>query len=242
MVDSGSESGSGGGGPPGRPWSGGGRNELTAVVRRLIEATVTSMAPEGDLRAATAELERVVSRLEAHVPEVGDVPRPRFSEQSATATMADAMPFDVIIGVCNPLAPPIELHLDPPRAIGTVTFDAQYEGAPGCVHGAVIIGAFDVVLTGANVVAGAAGPTVELTARYLRPTLIGHESVFEAEVISVEGRRVRSRGTLTQNGVVTVESEGEFVALDRSSLDAMHKMARRAPSTAGQTNGGDGKV
>ncbi len=233
MVDS--------GGGSGRPWSGGGRDELTTAVRRLIAATVASVAPEHELRAATAELEQVASRLEAHVPEATDVPRPRFSDHGATATMADAMPFDVIIGVCNPLAPPIELRLDPPRAIGTVTFDVQYEGAPGCVHGAVIIGAFDVVLTGANVVAGAAGPTVELTAKYLRPTLIGHESVFEAEVIAVEGRRVRSRGTLTQNGVVTVESEGEFVALDRSSLDAMHKMARRAPSRAAPPNGADGK-
>jgi len=62
--------------------------------------------------------------------------------------------------------------------------------------------------------------------------LLGLRSLFNLPV---------SQFPLTQNGVVTVESEGEFVSLDRSSLDAMHKMARRAPSKSAQPNGTDGK-
>ena len=85
-----------------------------------------------------------------------------------------------------------------------------------------------MVLTGANVLAGTAGPTVELGVRFLRPTLVDQECRFEASVVSADGRRVRSRGTLTQHEVVTAEAEGEFVALDRSSIDLLHLKGARS--------------
>ena len=83
------------------------------------------------------------------------------------------MPFDVVIGSCNPVALPLTVEFDPPRAIGRAVFTPTYEGAPGCVHGAVLAGAFDIMLTAANVIADGAGPTVSLSIRYLKPTLIG---------------------------------------------------------------------
>ena len=73
------------------------------------------------------------------------------------------MPFDVVIGSCNPLALPIDHRVRPPKAIGRAVFTAPYEGAPGCVHGAVLAGAFDIMLTAANVIANGAGPTVNLS-------------------------------------------------------------------------------
>ena len=65
-------------------------------------------------------------------------------------TLAAAMPFDVVIGTCNPVALPLAVGFDPPRALGRAVFTPAYEGAPGCVHGAVLAGAFDIVLTAAN--------------------------------------------------------------------------------------------
>jgi len=103
------------------------------------------------------------------------------------------MAFDVVIGSCNPVALPVAIEFDGPRAIGHATYSETFEGAPGWVHGAVLAGAFDVVLTAANVIAGAAGPTRSLTLRYLRPTTINRPLVYEAEVTAVDGRRVRFR-------------------------------------------------
>ena len=74
------------------------------------------------------------------VPEEPAAPFARFADDSVgpsdAGSLAAAMPFDVVIGSCNPLAPPVELEFDPPKAIGRVVFTASYEGAPGCVHGA----------------------------------------------------------------------------------------------------------
>ena len=153
----------------------------------------------------------LAGELEPHVPAAGDAPVARYADRSVgpeeAATLATAMPFDVVIGSCNPVAPPIEVSFEQPMAIGRVVFTAPYEGAPGCVHGAVIAGAFDIMLTAANVMAGAAGPTVTLSLRYRKPTVIDQPVRFEAWVTERTDRRTHSRGRLLQGKVVTVEAE-----------------------------------
>ncbi len=217
-------------GPPGRPWSGGGREELAAAVRRLMQLTVTSAPPPGLLAEVAADVEALSDSLEHAVPD-DTGPVPRFAgddeDDEGRPGLVDAMPFDMVVGTCNPLAPPIELWFEPPRARGRVVFTPTYEGAPGWVHGAALAAAFDIILTAANVAADAAGPTVELTVRYRRPTLIGVESLFEAEVTELTDRRTHSRGVLRQDGKVTVEAEGEFVNIDRDKVAALHRMRTR---------------
>jgi acyl-coenzyme A thioesterase PaaI-like protein len=214
-------------GPFGRPWSGGGREELASAVRRLMQLTVTSTPPPRAFAAAAARIEALCDELAADVPDVGLDPIGRFAEQSIgpreLSNLTAAMPFDMVVGSCNPVAPPIELWFDPPKAYGKVVFAPQYEGAPGCVHGAAIAAAFDIILTAANVVADAAGPTVELSIRYLKPTIIGVDTEFESEVTEVTDRRTYSVGRLVQGGVVKVEATGEFVNLSRDRINAMHQ-------------------
>jgi len=212
---------------PARPSGGAERQALAEAVRRLMAATVTSVAPAELLTEATRDLSSVADRLERHTPEWDGVVADRYAdhdvESGETFNMADVMPFDVVIGTCNPVALPLTIEFEPPKAIGHAIFTAPYEGAPGCVHGAVLAGAFDLVLTAANVITGAAGPTVTLSIRYLHPTVIDRPARFEGWVTSIEGRRVHSRGQLIQAGVVTVEAVGEFTTMDRSRLASMHR-------------------
>jgi hypothetical protein len=214
-------------GPPGRPWSGGGREELAAAVRRLVQLTVTSTPAPGTFADAAARIESLCDELELEVPDDGPEPVGRFAQESVgpadVSGLTAAMPFDMIVGSCNPIAPPIELWFAPPKAFGKVVFTPPYEGAPGCVHGAAIAAAFDIVLTAANVVADAAGPTVQLTIRYLKPTILGVDTDFESEVTEVTDRRTYSVGRLIQDGVVKVEATGEFVNLSRDRINAMHR-------------------
>lgn len=213
--------------PAAKPWSGGGREQLAAAVRRLMTATVTTTGSPDLLDDATRRIEMLAEGLERHVPERGPLPTARFADRSVrseeVATLAAAMPFDMVIGSCNPVALPVAVEFEPPMAIGRATFTPPYEGAPGCVHGAVLAASFDMMLTAANVLADAAGPTVTLTIRYLKPTLIAQPALFEAWVTSVDRRRTHSRGRLVQNGVVTVEAEGEFVTMDRSRIASLHR-------------------
>jgi acyl-coenzyme A thioesterase PaaI-like protein len=192
-----------------------------------MTATVTSLAPEELLTDVTRDLSAVADRLERHTPEWDGVVADRYADHDLESDqefdMADVMPFDVVIGTCNPVALPLTIEFEPPKAIGHATFTAPYEGAPGCVHGATLAGAFDLVLTAANVITGAAGPTVTLSIRYLHPTVLDRPARFEGWVTSIEGRRIHSRGQLIQSGVVTVEAVGEFSTMGRSGLATMHR-------------------
>ena len=192
-----------------------------------MQLTVTSTPAPGAFADAAARIAALADELAAEVPDDGSQPVGRFAEESVgsdeLATLTSAMPFDMVVGSCNPVAPPIEIWFDPPKAHGKVVFAPQYEGAPGCVHGAAIAAAFDIILTAANVVADAAGPTVELSIRYRKPTIIGVETVFESWVNEVTDRRTFSTGRLLQDGVVKVEATGEFVNMSRERINAMHR-------------------
>lgn len=198
---------------------------LSDALRRLVELAVTTTVPAAVLGEVASELNSLADRLEAGLP---SVPFPRFvgRDPSVPANGRDvesAMPFDVVVGKYNPLALPVTLEIDPPRAIGRAVFTTPYEGAPGCVHGASIAGAFDIVLTAANMIAGAAGPTVRLALRFRRPTLLATESVFDAWVDKRTDRRIHTSGRLVQNGQVTVEAEGEFASLDMEQIASLYR-------------------
>jgi hypothetical protein len=203
---------------------------LADVVRRLIRLTVSTAPPAGETAEITASLVAVADRLETHAPER---PLPRFVVPAEDGPPRDpplgaSMPFDLIVGAFNPLALPVRLDFDAPKALGYATFDVGYEGAPGCVHGAALAATFDIILTAANAVAGATGPTVRLSLHYRRPTLIGEEAVFEGWVTEVTDRRVFSRGRIVQGGEVTVEAEGEFAVFNQGGVDRMAAARRRA--------------
>ncbi|HVA07886.1 MAG TPA: hotdog fold domain-containing protein [Acidimicrobiales bacterium] len=198
---------------------------LADELRRLIRLSVSTAPPPEETAELTVLLAAVADRLEKHIPEV---PLPRFvapdpGTQLSGPPLGASMPFDPVVGKFNPLALPVTLDFQPPKALGYATFDVGYEGAPGCVHGAVLAATFDIILTAANAIAGATGPTVRLNIRFRRPTLVGEETIFEGWVTEVTDRRIFSLGRIVQGDVVTVEAEGEFAILNS---DGVHRMAR----------------
>jgi acyl-coenzyme A thioesterase PaaI-like protein len=190
-------------------------------VRRLVVATVTNAAPADETRRIADDVHAIAARLEAHV---ADPPFPRFVATPDDGTpMAYRMPFDAVIGPYNPLALPVTVTVDNGVAVGRANFTTPYEGPPGCVQGGVIAATFDIVLSVANRAAEAAGPTVSLTMRYRRPTLLHRDLVVEAEVVETDGRRTRTTGRIVQDGHVTVEAEGVFAVLDTAAIAALRE-------------------
>ncbi|HVB92339.1 MAG TPA: hotdog domain-containing protein [Acidimicrobiales bacterium] len=209
-------------------------HDLAQVLRRLIRLSVSTAPSAAETAALTARLNEVADELETHLPEV---PLPRFmapdespgaDSEPRDRPLGGLMPFDLVVGGFNPLALPVTLAFAPPKAFGYATFDVGYEGAPGCVHGAALAATFDIILTAANAIAEATGPTVRLSFRFRRPTLIGEEAVFEAWVTEVTDRRIFSRGQVVQGGVVTVEAEGEFAILNGAGVNRMASGRRRS--------------
>jgi acyl-CoA thioesterase FadM len=204
--------------------------ELADVLRRLIRLSVSTAPSAAETVQLTAQLTEVADRMETHVPRL---PLPRFTAPAEDGPpreppLGSFMPFDLIVGEFNPLAVPVRLDFDPPRALGYATFDVGYEGAPGCVHGAALAATFDIILTAANAIGGATGPTVRLQVHYRRPTLVGEEAVFEGWVTEVTERRIFSQGRIVQGGEVTVEAEGEFAVFRHGGVDRMAAARRQA--------------
>jgi acyl-CoA thioesterase FadM len=213
---------------------------LADAVRRLITLAVSNDAPADVTNDVAARLEAVAALLEPHEKdfarfEVLPDARPPMATESfdGPPPLGTYMPFDPVVGVYNPLALPITLEFEPTKAIARGRFTRPYEGAPGCVHGAVLAAVFDIVLTAANALVDATGPTVRLAIRYRRPTLLAEEAVFEGWVTERTDRRVHSLGRIVQAGVVTVEAEGEFAIFDAMDVAKMARKRKDAVAEAG---------
>lgn len=191
---------------------------MADAIRDLIDATVTTDAPAQVTADVARRVDELTAALREHTP---DTPYPRFvftPDDVEETALADRMPFDAVIGAYNPIALPVDVAVVDGKAIGRATFTTPFEGPPGCVQGGVIAATFDIVLSAANRAAQAAGPTVSLTMRYRRPTLLHRELVVECEVVETDGRRTRSVGRIVQDGEVTVEAEGVFAVVDPKTI------------------------
>ncbi|MEX2459669.1 MAG: PaaI family thioesterase [Actinomycetota bacterium] len=181
---------------------------LADAVRRLIRLAVATDAPPEVLEEAVAELEAVADRLESHPRRGAKEPiLPDLKELQATFSA------DPVIGVRNPIAPPVEAWVEGHDVHGRVTFERPYEGPPGYVHGAVIAAVFDLMCGLANLAAGNAGMTGTLTIKYLRPTPLDREIHIECRQIGAEGRKTFIGGRFLDGSKVTAEVEAVFVSL-----------------------------
>jgi hypothetical protein len=184
---------------------------MADAVRRLVRITATNTADADWTADAARRLHALADALEDAVP---DAPAPRYGALRPPEDPHDIFPYDPVLGLYNPLALPIEVEWQPPRALGRARFDTPYEGPPGCVHGAILAAAFDQVINVANILGGAAGPTATLALEYKKPTPLGAPLVFEAWVDAVEGRKVTSCAQVRHGDVVTAEARGLFIAMD----------------------------
>ena len=188
------------------------KRRLAAAMRSVISRLVEIEAPEAELAAAADGLERYAERLASH-------PRPNryegWSETSASGDVGSFFDHSPMIGLSNPLAPPIELRADADgRTVhGRAVFGSAYEGPPGCVHGGYIAAAFDELLGFANSLSGTPGMTGTLTIRYRRPTPLHSELRFEGRFARSEGRKIYTTGQLFAADTLCAEADGLFIAV-----------------------------
>ncbi len=195
------------------------KRRLAAAMRLVIERLVPSDAPEAELRRAADGLEVYAKALAAH-------PRLRYVHGFAeSANAGDAAAFfdqSPLIGLANPLAPPMAItKTGPSTGVGRVTFGSAYEGPPGHVHGGFIAAAFDEVLGFAQSLSGRPGMTGTLIVRYRRPTPLHTELCFTAQFVRSEGRKLYTEGRLHAGDMLCAEAEGIFVSLERERFEAL---------------------
>ncbi len=201
------------------------KRRLAKAMRLVIERLVTSDAPEAELALAADRLEDYAEHLKTH-PKLD-----RYTGFAETANAGDVAAFfdqSPLIGLANPLSPPIALWAEEGTVYGRVRFGSAYEGPPGCVHGGMVAAAFDEVLGFAQSLTGHPGFTGTLTVRYRKPTPLHTELRFEARVARVEGRKIFAEGRLFAGDALTAEAEGIFVSVGPERFQALvEERARR---------------
>jgi acyl-coenzyme A thioesterase PaaI-like protein len=197
------------------------RREMRRVAdaaRALIERLVATRAPEDALARAADQLEAAVAELAAH-------PQGRTYEGFAeSANAGDPHAFfehSPLMGLANPLAPPLRLTIVDGRVHGEARFGSAYEGPPGSVHGGYVAAAFDEVLGMAQSLGGNPGMTGTLTIRYRRPTPLHADLRFEATFDGTERRKIFTSGRLFAGDDLCAEAEGIFITVGVAKFKEM---------------------
>ncbi|WP_109509184.1 PaaI family thioesterase [Nocardioides speluncae] len=183
-----------------------GVDAAVAAARRVIETLLHA----GDNSAAEMSevadrLNAVADHLEAHAPSVHE----RMVDMWAGEGVSR---HDPVTGPENAIAPPLHLAGQDDGSIeGRVTLGMAYQGPPGCVHGGISALVLDHTLGVANHWAGESGMTGTLTLRYHRPTPLFEELTVTARQESVDGRKIRTVGTISAGGEVCVSADGLFI-------------------------------
>jgi hypothetical protein len=177
---------------------------LTESVRALIDATIRTEVAAETVAAAKAEIDAATARLRS---EQLDGPYGiRFTADG------DQMPWgNVVIGLRNPVAPPLVVQQDDGGGVFTdFHLGAAYEGPPGHVHGGVAALGLDHVLGAAASSQEKPRLTGTITLRYVRTTRLGNLHA-EARIARTEGVKTYAVGHLADEEGVTVEAEGVFI-------------------------------
>jgi acyl-coenzyme A thioesterase PaaI-like protein len=187
---------------------------FTAALRRLTNQGVHTSASPELLDRAAGELEALADGLDPVTPPWAPAV-PAFFEGMEPE---DFFPFSPMIGRYNALAPPLRIDIVDGAVHGTANLDAAYEGPPGCVHGGVIAALFDELLGVANISSGVGAMTGTLTITYRSPTPLKTDLTFFAQVQHVEGRKVRTTGTIHAGERLCAEADGIFILVDHSKF------------------------
>jgi acyl-coenzyme A thioesterase PaaI-like protein len=181
------------------------RQRLARSTRALIEAVAAVGADRDD--AAVAEAVDAIEIATRALAGAGPSdPVPRFGR-----AYADYLPSSLLVGRAHPLSPEGTYTFADGVLEVTVTFGPAYEGPPGYVHGGVVALAFDELFGMCNVCNGQGGLTGRLSVRYRKPTPLGRALRMTAWQEHHEGRRMRVRGRIHADDVLTAEAEGLFV-------------------------------
>jgi len=194
---------------------------LVDALRRATDLVGRPGAPPDRLVDAAESVEAAVALLEGTTqPWRVSVP----AHPSPALEPHEFFPFSPMIGLYSPLAPPIRCELHGETVVGRGLLGAAYEGPPGCVHGGIIAGLFDELLGVANIASGVGAMTGTLTIVYRSPTPLYTELRLEGRTLGIDGRKVRTAGTLHAGDRLCAEADGVFILVEHERF-ASHTRA-----------------
>jgi hypothetical protein len=119
-----------------------------------------------------------------------------------------------VSGSANPLSIGLRIRQEGDQAVGVVTLDRGWEGAPGRSHGGIVASCVDETLGGLLPVVGEMAFTGELTLRYEGACPMGVPLEFRAWLDRREGRKLYLGCTGSAEGAVFVRASAVFITID----------------------------
>ena len=177
---------------------------LADSVRELVDATIRTEVDAAEVASIKAEIDAATARLRAQ-----QIDGP-FGVQYTTG--GERLSWgNPVIGIRNPIAPPLVIERDASGAAFTDFYlGAAYEGPPGHVHGGVSALVLDHLLGEAASDSDTPRFTGTITMRYLRTTKLGRLHA-EAHIDRSEGVKTYVVGHIADEDGITVEAEGVFI-------------------------------
>lgn len=180
---------------------------VTAARRVIASLLGAGDTADADLRRVAGTLHALADHLDSHAPPLKERLVAMWAGEGVNR-------HDPVTGPENAIAPPLPLSgNDDGSVAATVTLGLPYQGPPGYVHGGISALLLDHTLGVANHWGGPSGMTAELTLRYHRPTPLFEPLTVTGRQTSVEGRKIRTVGTIEADGEVCVSAEGLFIAV-----------------------------
>jgi acyl-coenzyme A thioesterase PaaI-like protein len=191
------------------------RRRTAAILRQIIRELVTVDVDDRALAAVADTLETLRAGL-ANEPRLrpdvtGLHTKDHAGQHSGRTPLYDR---DPLIGLSNPLAPPLTAVPGSELREWEVTFGDAYAGHPGFVHGGYVSAVLDHVLGVVSSTSGVATMTGTLTTRYRRPTPLGRRLVCRGTLDRVERRKVLCSAVLEADDGVIAEAEGIYIRVD----------------------------
>lgn len=192
------------------------RRELADALRVLLERCVLTEADT----AALSEAKALVEQARDLLPE-GRTAAEAFKDLSYFEAPGKWIDRGAMMGHCNPVAPPMEIHTEDGHAQCTVVLGERHVGAPGMVHGGILAACFDQLCGHCAVLSGHPGLTVDLDVRFRKPAHVHVPLVFEADITSVRGRLVTVEATCCREGEQIAHCKAVFMVLGREQGESL---------------------
>ncbi|WP_420450759.1 PaaI family thioesterase [Ilumatobacter sp.] len=198
------------------------RRDLGAAYRRLGHAVIGHHADVDDLATTAAALDRFAADLEQGPPRTRIEMRPSGShDDDPPADGEEMLTYDdrPISGRAAPLGVDVHVARDGDEAVGSITFGAAHEGAPGRCHGGLVSALFDDVFGFVLALERRPGFTGTLNVRYEHGVPLHRRLECRVRLDRREGRKLMLSGELSgpgDDGAATVFTRATaiFVTID----------------------------
>jgi acyl-coenzyme A thioesterase PaaI-like protein len=178
---------------------------LAESIRRLVDTSIRTAADPAAVAAAKTKIDSAAQELSASL-------QPGSFGVQLTPDGETIAWGNVVIGLRNPVAPPLVIHHEPDGLVWSeFVLGAPYEGPPGHVHGGVCSLILDHVLGATAHRPLRPAYTGTLFLRYLRKTALGRPLRAEAYVERIDGVKTFATGHIADDEGPTVEAEGIFI-------------------------------